>query len=183
MAEGVEAYSAFHDMARSSTGEPALPGSAASWKAWPGASCASAATGTPGCSPAAQQRCLNPSYARTGLTGWLRQRGVSTLFVCGVATEFCVRATVLDSLAEGFATVLLTDAGATAKASTAQHSTAVVAAASGQGTGACSPPAHSPAVAGVDAAACQDAVRDMQQQGAVLMTGAELIGGDAHAGR
>ncbi|EFN52749.1 hypothetical protein CHLNCDRAFT_12440, partial [Chlorella variabilis] len=70
MAEGVEAYSAFHDMARSSTGEPALP----------------------------------------GLTGWLRQRGVSTLFVCGVATEFCVRATVLDSLAEGFATVLLTDA-------------------------------------------------------------------------
>ena len=46
-----------------------------------------------------------------GLADWLQAHGVRTLFVCGVATEYCVRATVLDSLAEGFATVLLTDAG------------------------------------------------------------------------
>jgi nicotinamidase/pyrazinamidase len=46
-----------------------------------------------------------------GLSDWLRVCGVRTLFVCGVATEYCVRATVLDSLAEGFATMLLTDAG------------------------------------------------------------------------
>ncbi|PSC73791.1 nicotinamidase [Micractinium conductrix] len=46
----------------------------------------------------------------TGLAGWLRCRSVRRLLVCGVATEYCVRATVLDAVAEGFAVVLLTDA-------------------------------------------------------------------------
>lgn len=46
---------------------------------------------------------------RTDLATWLRQRGVSELDVCGIATDHCVRATVLDGLREGFAVRLLTD--------------------------------------------------------------------------
>ncbi|MGO1165859.1 MAG: isochorismatase family protein [Janibacter sp.] len=46
---------------------------------------------------------------RTGLTTWLRQRGVTDLDVGGIATDHCVRATVLDALREGFAVRLLTD--------------------------------------------------------------------------
>ncbi|MFO7275307.1 MAG: nicotinamidase [Bacillota bacterium] len=38
----------------------------------------------------------------TGLAGWLRERGVRRLYVGGLATDYCVRATVLDGLAAGF---------------------------------------------------------------------------------
>lgn len=54
----------------------------------------------------------HPRSPPADLADWLRQRGVLTVLVCGVATEYCVKATVIDSLAEGFATALLTDAGA-----------------------------------------------------------------------
>lgn len=46
---------------------------------------------------------------RTGLTDWLRSRGVTDLDVGGIATDHCVRATVLDALREGFAVRLLSD--------------------------------------------------------------------------
>ena len=46
----------------------------------------------------------------TGMAEWLRARGVDTLHVCGVATDYCVKFTVLDGLKEGFATTLLADA-------------------------------------------------------------------------
>ena len=36
------------------------------------------------------------------LADWLRAQGVSHLDVCGIATDHCVRATVLDALKEGF---------------------------------------------------------------------------------
>lgn len=39
---------------------------------------------------------------REGLATWLRQRNVNNLDVCGIATDFCVRATVLDAIKEGF---------------------------------------------------------------------------------
>lgn len=38
----------------------------------------------------------------TGLADWLRGRGVTDVVVCGVATDYCVRATALDAVSEGF---------------------------------------------------------------------------------
>ena len=45
----------------------------------------------------------------TLLADWLRANGVDALDVCGIATDHCVRATVLDARAEGFATRVLAD--------------------------------------------------------------------------
>ena len=41
------------------------------------------------------------------LADWLRSEGVSHLDVCGIATDHCVRATVLDARKEGFAVSVL----------------------------------------------------------------------------
>ena len=41
------------------------------------------------------------------LTDWLRSREVTDVDVCGIATDHCVRATVLDAVREGFAVRLL----------------------------------------------------------------------------
>ncbi|MBZ8178237.1 isochorismatase family protein [Corynebacterium sp. 3HC-13] len=43
------------------------------------------------------------------LAEWLRDRGVSHLDICGIATDYCVRATVLDALKEGFQVRVLRD--------------------------------------------------------------------------
>ncbi len=43
-----------------------------------------------------------------GLTEWLRQHDVDQVDVCGIATDYCVRATALDAAGNGFATTLLT---------------------------------------------------------------------------
>ncbi len=48
-------------------------------------------------------------FDHTGLAEQLRQRGVMRVFVCGLATDYCVRATALDALKEGFTTFVLTD--------------------------------------------------------------------------
>jgi nicotinamidase/pyrazinamidase len=45
----------------------------------------------------------------TALAPWLRERGVVDVDVCGIATDHCVRATALDSAAEGFTTTVLLD--------------------------------------------------------------------------
>jgi nicotinamidase/pyrazinamidase len=45
----------------------------------------------------------------TGLADWLRARDVDHVDVCGIATDYCVRATVLDAVANGFSVRLLTD--------------------------------------------------------------------------
>lgn len=45
----------------------------------------------------------------TGLASWLRGHGVDRVDVCGIATDFCVRATAVDSAAQGFATTVLGD--------------------------------------------------------------------------
>lgn len=45
----------------------------------------------------------------TGLTAFLKERGVTTLYVMGVATDYCVKFTVLDACEEGFETFVITD--------------------------------------------------------------------------
>ena len=45
----------------------------------------------------------------TPLAEWLRLREVSEVDICGIATDYCVRATGLDAVAEGFATRVLAD--------------------------------------------------------------------------
>jgi len=43
-----------------------------------------------------------------GLADWLRDNGVSEVDVCGIATDYCVRATALDARRERFGTTVLT---------------------------------------------------------------------------
>jgi nicotinamidase/pyrazinamidase len=47
---------------------------------------------------------------RTGLTGYLRERGITRLFVCGLATDFCVAWTALDARKLRFSAVIIEDA-------------------------------------------------------------------------
>lgn len=47
---------------------------------------------------------------RTGLAGYLRERGLTRVYVVGLATDFCVAWTALDARAEGFDTVVIEDA-------------------------------------------------------------------------
>ncbi len=46
----------------------------------------------------------------TGMAAWLREHGITEVHVLGLATDFCVKFTVLDALQEGFRTKLIKDA-------------------------------------------------------------------------
>jgi nicotinamidase/pyrazinamidase len=46
----------------------------------------------------------------TGLGDWLRERGVNEVYVCGLATDYCVKFTALDAVQLGFKTHLIEDA-------------------------------------------------------------------------
>ena len=46
----------------------------------------------------------------TGLAGYLRERGLSDLYVCGLATDFCVAWTALDGRSAGFDVTVIEDA-------------------------------------------------------------------------
>lgn len=63
-----------------------------------------------GCQPALDSYSAfveNDRTTKTGLDGYLRSRGVSRCFVCGIATDFCVAWSALDAVEHGFETVLL----------------------------------------------------------------------------
>jgi len=47
---------------------------------------------------------------RTGLAGYLRERGLTRVYVVGLATDFCVAWTALDARAQGLDTVIIEDA-------------------------------------------------------------------------
>jgi len=44
------------------------------------------------------------------LSYWLRKHGITDVYVCGIATEYCVKATALDALKAGFNTFVIVDA-------------------------------------------------------------------------
>jgi nicotinamidase/pyrazinamidase len=50
------------------------------------------------------------AFHDSGLETLLRERGVEHLFVTGLATDYCVKNTVLDALREGFAVTVVEDA-------------------------------------------------------------------------
>jgi nicotinamidase/pyrazinamidase len=52
----------------------------------------------------------NSAFDETGLAALYKNRGIRRVFVGGLAQDVCVRATVLDGLAAGFAVVLIADA-------------------------------------------------------------------------
>jgi nicotinamidase/pyrazinamidase len=53
---------------------------------------------------------MTGAAAPTALEGMLRDAGAQRLVVCGIATDYCVRETVLDGLRLGFPTTVLRDA-------------------------------------------------------------------------
>ncbi|SDL36793.1 nicotinamidase/pyrazinamidase [Franzmannia pantelleriensis] len=47
------------------------------------------------------------AFDATGLAGYLNERGITRVVICGLALDVCVRATALDARRAGFATLLL----------------------------------------------------------------------------
>src|SRR5574337_301830 len=49
-------------------------------------------------------------FQGTGLAALLRGQGIQRIFVCGLATDYCVKATALDARRAGFEVIILEDA-------------------------------------------------------------------------
>ena len=52
----------------------------------------------------------NDHKTPTGLAGYLRERGIEAITLCGLATDFCVAYSALDAMSEGFDTTIRLDA-------------------------------------------------------------------------
>ena len=52
----------------------------------------------------------NDGTTPTGLTGYLERRGIDTLYLCGLATDFCVKWSAVDGREEGFDVYVIEDA-------------------------------------------------------------------------
>ena len=48
-------------------------------------------------------------HTRTGLAGWLTERGIRKVVICGLAADYCVSWTALDAVAAGFEVYVVTD--------------------------------------------------------------------------
>ncbi len=65
----------------------------------------------------------------TGLAGWLRERGIRRVFVCGLARDYCVRWSALDGRAAGLEVVVLDDLVRSVAPAAAADTTAALSAA------------------------------------------------------
>jgi nicotinamidase/pyrazinamidase len=52
----------------------------------------------------------NDHRTATGLGGYLREHGLGALYLCGLATDFCVAYSALDAVREGFSASIVEDA-------------------------------------------------------------------------
>ncbi len=52
----------------------------------------------------------NDRLTRTGLTGYLRERGLGRIFLTGLAYDYCVRYSAIDGMRAGFETYVVEDA-------------------------------------------------------------------------
>jgi nicotinamidase/pyrazinamidase len=52
----------------------------------------------------------NDQKTSTGLTGYLKERGITSLYAVGLATDFCVKWSVLDGINQGFKMTVVKDA-------------------------------------------------------------------------
>jgi len=52
----------------------------------------------------------NNHHLSTGLAGYLKEKGVTEVYFCGLAADICVYYTILDSILEGFSATLIEDA-------------------------------------------------------------------------
>ena len=52
----------------------------------------------------------NDHFTPTGLAGYLRERGLHRVFLCGLAYDFCVRYSAVDGHNLGFETIVIEDA-------------------------------------------------------------------------
>ncbi|HEX8009898.1 MAG TPA: nicotinamidase [Casimicrobiaceae bacterium] len=54
--------------------------------------------------------CEADGVTRTGLAGYLRERGIRRVFLAGLATDFCVAFSAVDARSAGFGAVVIEDA-------------------------------------------------------------------------
>ena len=52
----------------------------------------------------------NDKTTSTGLTGYLKERQIERVFLCGLATDFCVYYSAIDAIKQGFETFVIADA-------------------------------------------------------------------------
>jgi nicotinamidase/pyrazinamidase len=52
----------------------------------------------------------NNHQISTGLSGYLREKGATEIFFCGLAADICVYYSIMDAVSEGFTATLIEDA-------------------------------------------------------------------------
>ncbi len=52
----------------------------------------------------------NDQETPTGLNGYLKERGIETIYLCGLASDFCVKWSALDGIKNGFEVKVISDA-------------------------------------------------------------------------